>query len=261
MVNSAGIYFTLGEQVYLLCDESWGVVPIGVSVADFGTAASHLAVGQKVIAAKGVLRIPGGKILLMPRDVAEEPCAPDSGKWERAAELLAACGKTTGLSALCRPLLLGEPLDGANVFCQRAEGPLKALIHAIVTEKPEDIPSAVSPLLGLGVGLTPSGDDVLTGLLYGLRRSVLKETPGVRALTEAVTAQAPERTNRVSNTYLRAIAAGAPFERLENAWKGLDRRFPAMEEGLLEIGSNSGSEMLLGLLLAAKCMMDAVRFI
>lgn len=253
MVNSAGIYFTLGETVYLLCDEKWGVTPIGVSLESFPAVVQklRLAPGQPVEMGD-TLRFPGGEIRLERWTVAEENCIPDPEKCRKAAETLASCGKSAGLSPLCRPLLLGQAAEG-NLFCRQAEEPLTRLLDALTAGKTGPIPAAVSALLGLGVGLTPSGDDVLTGLLYGLRRAGLGDAPVVQCLREAVAALAPERTSRVSAAYLLAIAGGAPFGRLEDAWRGLDRGFPGKERALLEIGSNSGSEMLLGLLLAAKC--------
>lgn len=257
MVNSSGIYFTLADRVYLMCPARYGTVPIGISVEDFdGTVRKmSLAQGQRVAIADHVLTLPGGKwkLRLSVSTEGKEPiCIPDLQRCEHAAKELAACGKPAGLSGLCRPLLLGEPLDpAAGLLCRQALSAMTALLRGLLDERQEEIVSGVSSLLGLGVGLTPSGDDMLLGIIYALNRSARRDSAAGKLLSDTVAAQAPSRTNRVSNAYLQAVAAGAPFERLENAWMGLDARFPPAEAKLLEIGSNSGSEMLLGLLLAA----------
>ena len=35
MVNSAGVYLGIGEHIWLLCDISWGAVPIGIAIEGF----------------------------------------------------------------------------------------------------------------------------------------------------------------------------------------------------------------------------------
>ena len=50
MVNSAGIYLEIKDRIVLLCDRSWGAVPIGIAVEDLAVWARKLKIeqGQKV---------------------------------------------------------------------------------------------------------------------------------------------------------------------------------------------------------------------
>ena len=107
-------------------------------------------------------------------------------------------------------------------------------------------------LLGLGPGLTPSGDDTLCGLLYGLLRSSYGERAIMKTLAQVICREADGRTHPVSAAYLKAIAEGAFFGRLEEAWGSITGRRESDFDGILEVGSSSGGDLLLGLLLAGK---------
>ena len=63
-------------------------------------------------------------------------------------------------------------------------------------------PEAVGRLLGLGPGLTPSGDDYLAGCIAALR--MLGDAPAADALWSEVERQAPAATSALSLAHLRA---------------------------------------------------------
>lgn len=111
-------------------------------------------------------------------------------------------------------------------------------------------------LLGLGPGLTPAGDDLLTGLLVGLAgRPDLREP-----LADAVVRHAPARTTWLSAELLRLAADGlaAPVVvAVADALAGhggadaVARAVPP----LLAVGHTSGPALARGLLLAAETML------
>ena len=64
----------------------------------------------------------------------------------------------------------------------------------------------------------------------------------------------------ISAAYLQAVIAGAPFERMDRVFAGLCGEEPLDIEKLTRIGSSSGGEMLLGMLIALKmCGYDAAQ--
>lgn len=75
--------------------------------------------------------------------------------------------------------------------------------------------AAVERLLGLGPGLTPSGDDALAGALYVIAR--LGETARRDALAAMIAAKAPERTNEISAAHLAAAGEGMLLASVERA--------------------------------------------
>jgi hypothetical protein len=114
--------------------------------------------------------------------------------------------------------------------------------------------AAASALLGHGPGLTPSGDDVLAGFLFGARTFGL----AVPALEAAVASLARARTTTLSARLLWHAVRGecAPeLATLAAAMQGRGAIQPAAR-GLLAVGHSSGPALGLGLLLAAERAAD-----
>ena len=110
--------------------------------------------------------------------------------------------------------------------------------------------AAPARLLGLGSGLTPSGDDVLAGYLaaaaaYGL--------PAER-LRAFVRAEAPRRTTTLSAALLRHAAAGEAIPQVRRLLVALDdgTGIDAALAGLLLVGHTSGAALAAGMLAAAR---------
>lgn len=245
MVNSRGIYLELSGVRVLLCDASQGVVPNGAALENWKRLPGSLRVGQTVTAEKGYLQTETCQVKLhltsIPKDL--RLCVPKKASIAWMQTLLKEKKTEKGLA----PLLFG----GNNPYCVLARPLVEGLVEALRTDDMAGICQCTQNLLGLGTGLTPSGDDVLSGLVYGLRHSAWRERPAVTAFLDSIRREAPLRTNGVSADYLCAVCADAPFEKLANAWAD-----PVRYAGqLLTVGNNSGSEMLLGLTLAGSLIL------
>jgi len=102
-------------------------------------------------------------------------------------------------------------------------------------------------LIGLGVGLTPSGDDYLVGLLAGLDAT---DDPIRHELASAITAQVDLRTTAIGAAALRHAAAGAFAERLHDMLIALARGsldLATAIERVMAYGATSGGDTLVGL--------------
>jgi hypothetical protein len=117
-------------------------------------------------------------------------------------------------------------------------------------------PRELALLVGLGTGLTPSGDDVLVGALAGL--DLLLECSQVapllrRTLVEALPVPLEARTTRLSAQMLRAAADGLyaePVLGLLNALASDNASPGAVERAAAELsrlGHRSGRDTLLGI--------------
>ncbi len=119
--------------------------------------------------------------------------------------------------------------------------------------------SSVDYLLGRGLGLTPSGDDILTGFGTGLRYLHADRS---RSLTERffeeVSRLAPGRTTAVSEAYLRAMCDGCANEdyiALTHALESFDRAaIGSAVDRVLSVGHTSGADSLLGFSAAFCCL-------
>jgi hypothetical protein len=103
----------------------------------------------------------------------------------------------------------------------------------------------VQGLIGLGPGLTPSGDDFLVGALALL--GAIGEADAHAALARAITAAMPGATSALSACFLRAAAAGHVGENLHRAVASLlAGDVDAAVVTVADIGHSSGWDMLAG---------------
>jgi hypothetical protein len=168
--------------------------------------------------------------------------------WRRlAAEAEAgALGPPGGLGALVTGQALTFPLE-------QAETPARALARACARDDTAAALHAAGPLLGLGGGLTPSGDDYVGGALFA--RHVLAAAGEADAsawcrAADAVLATAHGRTHPISIALLGDLAAGlgwAPLHDLVGALAGGagDAAIEAARR-LTRLGHTSGWDLLAG---------------
>jgi hypothetical protein len=108
------------------------------------------------------------------------------------------------------------------------------------------LPQAVAGLIGLGPGLTPSGDDFLIGALALL--DALGEPRVHGTLARAVTDVAPGLTSPLSACLLNAAAAGHMGEHLHRAVASvIAGNVAAAIAAVRSIGHTSGWDMLAGI--------------
>lgn len=115
-----------------------------------------------------------------------------------------------------------------------------------------NINRGVAGIKGRGFGLTPSGDDLLTGLLYGLH---LIQFQGINLNKLRSTILAASCTeNLISRNYLRLAFLGSYFADLKRLILAIiSGDFRVIDRNLslyLRKGETSGSDLMTGLLLA-----------
>ena len=122
-----------------------------------------------------------------------------------------------------------------------------------------DLGRAATLLLGLGPGLTPSGDDMLGGVFLVL--SALGQTVLRDALWESLEDELELLTVGISAAHLAAAADGlgaASVHAATNALLAGDvAAFPGHLEALGRIGHSSGFDTLAGIVLAAEAALAA----
>lgn len=202
---------------------------------------------------------PGDAVRLDARSATRwQPARWDPGRASRQAlvagaqallDARAALGRADGLGALLAGRFPGFPLHDAH---PRAS----ALAQACQADDPEAAIEPAIALLGLGPGLTPSGDDFVGGAFFA--RAILGELDGhhapgwPRAALRVLTA-AGARTHPISgallsdmlrgvghaplHTLMAVLATGAPLEAATAAARRVTR-----------IGHSSGWDMLTGVL-------------
>ncbi|UCE31887.1 MAG: DUF2877 domain-containing protein [Burkholderiales bacterium] len=156
-------------------------------------------------------------------------------------------GSGLGIGGAARQPASGLEATMAASFRVRVE----ALLRAIARNDEPGALAQVDRLLGLGTGLTPSGDDVLIGLLAALHTTG-DARDGWRALGEHVTRRAGEATHLISAAALRHAASGRVRASIADLCRALVYETPGSAvqalEQVMRIGSGSGTEIAFGVL-------------
>lgn len=167
--------------------------------------------------------------------------------WRRLVADGGALGAPGGFGALLTGSPLGFPLEGAR-------GAAEALALACARDDAPAAAAAALPLLGLGGGLTPSGDDYVGGALFArhlLATAGRADAPAWRRAARAIVAAAPARTHPISVALLDDLATGLGWAPLHDLVAALAAGAPsaAVEAArrLTRLGHTSGWDLLAGL--------------
>jgi hypothetical protein len=167
--------------------------------------------------------------------------------WRRLAADCGALGTPGGFGALLTGHPLAFPLEGAR-------GAAEALALACARDDAPAAADAALALLGLGAGLTPSGDDYVGGALFArhlLAAAGRADAPAWRRAARTIVAAAPTRTHPISVALLDDLAAGLGWAPLHDLVTALAAGAPraALEAALrlTRLGHTSGWDLLAGL--------------
>lgn len=262
-------YLDLGGRVLALASVSLGRGPLTVSIMGFEDLVP-LEAGQPVELSGGVLRI-GGRSVDLRRAAVWDPALH---LVEHVAPALLAAALSAAIDELlCRapdgsivPLLGGHPARGSG----RAPALLLEALRrgletvAALLEGPRDPADAAREaatwIAGRGPGLTPSGDDLLIGIMHAItvwpslaartrRAEGSVGNAGGADIRVLLAGAARGHTTRISAAHLDAAAHGWAAE----AWHDLVRSLhvsPAAVRNavrrLLRVGETSGADALTG---------------
>ena len=146
--------------------------------------------------------------------------------------------------------------EGVRVIvADKAGQAVRRLVQATRCYDLAAIPAA-QELIGLGTGLTPSGDDLLIGYLTGLWCTVRKKIDRRRFLTKLGQAivDLSQGTNDISRTYLFHAAQGQVASHLVTLAQAISqgedpKRLLDIAEAAIQVGHTSGMDTVTGLLL------------
>lgn len=173
---------------------------------------------------------------------------------------IAEAGPREGLAPLIARVVIGEEISNGDAFHKISWGGISDfrhwLSHSLNGEGNHEIPAAARRLVGLGPGLTPSGDDFWCGVMIALRATgcldILKKVSG------DVLKQAEYRTNKISRAHLECAAEGQGAQALHEAISALgvadEARLSSALCELDKIGHGSGWDSLAGIV----CVLESV---
>ncbi|MGZ9221918.1 MAG: DUF2877 domain-containing protein, partial [Anaerolineales bacterium] len=139
---------------------------------------------------------------------------------------------------------------------RKAGGAMRGLFEATQQFDLTAASSSIEKLIGLGAGLTPSGDDLLVGYLAGLWCAVWDKSERAQFVTNLgkVVVRLSGQTNDISRTYLYHASRGQVLSRLADLAEAICRRenpdrLLATAESAMQAGHTSGMDAVTGLLM------------
>lgn len=245
-VFRSAVNLTMADDLVTIVPDEDGGLPNGILVAarpDFRTLGVRVGMAVEIDAA--MVRVPDGRLAI--RLDGARPWSPripvtDGRDWPFRSPAVHAIARrhvrATDTAATTAGLMAIPP----------ARERLAALRRAIVRTDRAAAAVAARALVGLGPGLTPSGDDALAGIEAALGALGHPAAGFLATALDDVT----ERTTAVSAALLRHAARGEFSERIHRLLAALldgdDAGLPMAIEGAVAWGATSGRDCLIGVL-------------
>ena len=257
-VHRSALNIRWGDRLVTVAHESMGGLPNGILIdPPLALDQIGIALGMPVQCDGIGLRVPGASMVVflagavswspaMPV-VRGMPVAEQTRRAEEALGLAAGHAPHIGLG----PLLVGIVDQGTSVgsLGRAAARSLAEVVLALGAGASERAVSAIIPLIGLGPGATPSGDDLLVGFTAGL---AVTDHPLAGAFAAGVAREAAGRTTSVAESYLLHAGRLEFSERVHAAaiavLVGQEAELPRAMTTALAWGASSGADLLVGLL-------------
>jgi hypothetical protein len=144
---------------------------------------------------------------------------------------------------------------------------IKSLISAVRSEDLELVRQSAKNLVGLGPGLSPSGDDLLAGFMAGLRWTVNSFNGNVDRVDEInrTIAHVAEGTTMLGKQLLTRAADGEVNEAVERLLEailaGQVEDVKTATKKVLAIGETSGVDSIVGILLGSLIGIESLDFV
>ena len=173
---------------------------------------------------------------------------------------IAETGPREGLAPLIAQVVSGEKISYEDAFHKISWGGISDfrfwLSHSLNGAEDLEFPAIARRLVGLGPGLTPSGDDFWCGVMIALRAQGLMEI--LERVSAALLNRAEERTNKISRAHMECAAGGQGAKALHETISALgladEARLRSALRELDKIGHSSGWDSLAGVV----CVLESV---
>lgn len=257
-VHRSAVNIRWGDRLVTVAHESMGGLPNGILIdPPIALDQVGIALGMPVQCDGIGLRVPGASLVVLLAGAGSwSPAMPavrgmsvaeQARRAERALGLAAEHAPHIGLG----PLLVGivDQRTSVGSLGRAAARSLAEVLLALGAGESERAVSAAIPLIGLGPGATPSGDDLLVGFTAGL---AVTDHPLAGAVAAGVACEAVGLTTPVAESYLLHAGRLEFSERVHAAALavliGEEAELPGAMTTALAWGASSGADLLVGLL-------------
>jgi hypothetical protein len=263
--TSSGV-FIMGEQqrvLFLAFQNTPGPWTVVFSTPPSGLI--HAAPGMQVTFSRGSISIDDiqRNIDLSLADTWQTPAHPDTIlpvhdirlNLQKTVSAYMSIKEPDGLAPLLPFAVSTAPDNEITDPLRPAWNTIRNIRAALETRNGSRFLDSIQPLIGQGRGLTPAGDDCITGILLGLERSTSGIFPHQEfdRIKQDIITYAFQHTTALSASQIEAASEGSADNRLLTALDGLltGNTLPDDCARLLgEYGHSSGGDALLGFSIA-----------
>jgi len=263
--SAANLCLARGGLLLTLVASSEADLPQGVRVdTPEGFSFESLPVSEPVICRDSILRFASSSVTIDLARARRWKCDLPALQADVADPAVAAAWQCVWQALNKSQLLFGSDVVAEDLFRsdetiragvpQKAGEAMRNLVHA--TRRFDlTATSIVGALIGLGAGLTPSGDDLLSGYLAGLWCTVRDRSERIKFASNLgkTVIRLSKRTNDISRTYLYHAARGQVSSRLAAlaeaiCWRKNPDHLLDTAETAMRVGHTSGMDAVTGLL-------------
>ena len=236
-------------------------LPQGIRIEAKNAPLQTLSVGQRASARDGILRFDASPLTVDLRNAPVWICrVRELGTdmkstavrqaWSAAWEILNHEQKLKRTDIVADDLL--QP-DAGSALSRRMSDPVRRLISSAAQFDLENAIPSAEQMIGLGPGVTPSGDDILLGVLAGLWSTARGDQHKMDFLRSFRDALIPltVQTSEISRTYLYHAAHGQFSSSLSHLAEAIAQggQVEAAFDEAARIGHSSGTDSVTGLLI------------
>lgn len=186
--------------------------------------------------------------------------SPDPQRMRELKGCILHHGKPDGFAPLLCLLEQEDSVDiPSNLYADFAAKRIPALFDAVRSLDIKSAGAAAYSIAGCGIGLTPSADDFLCGLMASLRMESIarQEESRLHPLLWEMAQAAVPRTNLISGTFLREVGCGLVSQDVQQLMKALYSSVLSQEVlssamNVIAFGETSGTDILTGIYFGQK---------
>jgi hypothetical protein len=249
-----------------LIASSEGDLPQGIRLdAPETFSFEEIEVGEPAVCRDGIIRFENSSLTVQLSGARRWKCDLPALKFDIANPTVSAAWMVVWGALNKRQRLKGSEIVAEDLF--RFDEPIRTGTSRRIGEALRDLlnatrkyelteDSAVNSLIGLGPGLTPSGDDLLVGYVAGLWCTVQDKNERAQFISNLgeTISHLSKNTNDISRTYLYHAVRGQVSSRLADLAEAISRAkdhkyLLELAEAAMKIGHTSGMETVTGLLL------------
>jgi hypothetical protein len=208
-----------------------------------------------------------GFLTLKIRNICNTPPAPDFNismeeqqfRIQQAARQLSILKNNQGFSPLILPFISKVDFkDDENTWLNQKWRTIQNLWDGLKVKKLDSVLKHASQLIGSGRGLTPSGDDLLTGLFF-MHKRWFNGNYWLNSIKETLLDNFANSTTAVSHSLFYCALLGeadASIQRMCDSLMNIDIPYQYQAIELARWGNSSGADLFMGIILAIDCFQE-----